>query len=253
MMDLKYIAQNTKMFAPIGLENMGEVKLMNRVDTKFWFNAQHLSQLFDMIKDEYFILTVNNKSVQPYSNIYYDTNINSMYLAHHNGKLNRYKIRRRNYDLSGIGFLEVKFKNNKGRTRKQRMQSDFNSHGFSEAERNFIQKSTPFSTDGITPFLLNKFSRITLVNKNFKERCTIDFNLHYEYRNRKMSLDKLIIVEVKSDGIPSGSPLVQSLYKLHIRPAGFSKYCIGRSVTDTSVKKNRFKQKLRMIEKTINT
>ena len=44
-----------------------------------------------------------------------------MYLAHQNGRVIREKIRVRTYVSSGLTFLEVKNKNNKGRTDKKRI------------------------------------------------------------------------------------------------------------------------------------
>jgi len=176
-----------------------------------------------------------------------------MFTAHHNGKLNRYKIRRRSYVLSGISFLEVKFKNNKGRTIKKRIQTDFGKDGFNDTENAFIWDITPFTADDLSPSLNNSFSRITLVNKNFSERCTIDFNLNFKSGYKQMMLNNLIIAEIKAEGSPSASPLARALRNKRIKSSGFSKYCIGKAITDASVKRNAFKHKIRMIEKIIKT
>lgn len=243
--------RETDFFAPIKLEEMDKVKLMNRTDTKYWFHANHLYQLLEAVQENYFILTMNNKVALPYSTIYYDTNTNGMFTSHHNGKLNRYKIRRRSYVNSGISFLEVKFKNNKGRTIKKRIPTEFNNN-FNETESIFLQGNTPFSVDDLSPSLINNFLRITLVNKNFKERCTIDFNLGYKTANKQIELNYLVIVEIKADGSPSASPLARALRNQRIKNSGFSKYCIGRTVTDSTIKRNNFKHKIRMIEKTLS-
>ncbi len=245
--------RETNFFAPIKLQEMDQVKLMNRTDTKYWFHTSHLHQLLETVQNDYFILTMENEVALPYSTIYYDTEKSRMFTAHHNGKLNRYKIRRRSYVLSGISFLEVKFKNNKGRTIKKRIPGNFEKNQFTENENIFLQKTTPFSVQDLSPSLTNNFSRITLVNRNFKERCTIDFNLHFSTNNKQIALNNLVIVEVKSEGSPSASPLARALRNQRIKTSGFSKYCIGRTVTDSSIKRNAFKHKIRMIERTINT
>ncbi|WP_319267093.1 polyphosphate polymerase domain-containing protein [Draconibacterium sp.] len=244
--------RETDLFAPIKLEEMEQVKLMNRTDTKYWFHASELHRLLEAVQDDYFILTMKNEVALPYSTIYYDTEKSRMFTAHHNGKLNRYKIRRRSYVSSGISFLEVKFKNNKGRTIKRRISTESNNN-FSDNEGTFLQELTPFSVEDLSPSLINNFSRITLVNKNFKERCTIDFNLGFKTDNKQISLDKLVIVEIKSEGSPSASPLARALRNQRIKTSGFSKYCIGRTVTDSTIKRNNFKHKIRMIEKTLNS
>lgn len=244
--------KETDHFNTIRLEDMDRVKLMNRTDTKYWFHRSELDPLLRSVQNDYFILNMNGEVALPYSTIYYDTFKNLMFTAHHNGKLNRYKIRRRSYVSSGISFLEVKFKNNKGRTIKKRISTKFN-NAFNENENTFLQEITPFAVEDLIPSLTNNFSRVTLVNKNFKERCTIDLNLQFKSRNKQILLNELCIVEIKSEGSPSASPLARALRNQRIKTSGFSKYCIGRTVTDSTIKRNAFKHKIRMIEKTINT
>ena len=241
-----------ELFPSISLDEMDKVKLMNRTDKKYWFHINRLQPLLEAVKENYFVLTMCNEVALPYSTIYYDTESNGMYTAHHNGKLNRFKIRRRIYLLNGISFLEVKFKNNKGRTIKKRIPSNFVSDGFDESENTFLQKNTPFTSAELTPRLVNSFSRITLVNRNFNERCTIDFNLNFQYNNNQISLTDLVIVEIKADGSSAESPLAKALRDQRINASGFSKYCVGRLETDPTLKYNAFKNKIRMIEKAIN-
>ena len=111
----------TKGFIPIQLEQMDQVKLMNRIDQKFWFHEARLQHILDSVQSHYYVLDIEDQTEFPYSSTYYDTPENRMYTKHHNGNLNRYKIRRRSYLSSGISFMEIKFKNNKGRTNKKRI------------------------------------------------------------------------------------------------------------------------------------
>jgi hypothetical protein len=98
---------NLDLFKPIRLSEMSQVKLMNRSDHKFWFSYELLHDMLRCIKNDYYILSINNQVLLPYKTTYYDTLKNDMYVAHHNGKLNRYKIRRRSYIINDISFLEV--------------------------------------------------------------------------------------------------------------------------------------------------
>ncbi len=240
-------------FDPIRLEEMDQVKLMNRTDTKYWFHVNRLPQILNEIQNQYFVLNINNETILPYSSVYYDTFENRMFAAHHNGKLNRYKIRRRSYMSSEISFLEVKFKSNKGRTIKKRIPCDFGSNTFSPEDQDFLSKTTPFPASGLQVSLVNTFDRITLVNKNFNERCTIDYNLEYTTEGKHIALDNLVIVEIKSEGHSANSLLSRTLRDKRIKASGFSKYCVGRTLTDSTLKRNAFKSKIRMIEKTIHT
>lgn len=241
----------TDFFAPIKLEEMDRVKLMNRTDTKYWFHFDRLQQLLQLIKDDYYILHINGEAELPYATTYYDTNKNQMYGTHHNGKLNRYKVRRRSYLTSGVSFLEVKFKSNKGRTIKKRVSTELGKISFTPRENEFLNQHIPFNSENLSLSLINNFSRLTLVNKNFQERCTIDLNLGFKGDTNEVALNELVIVEIKAEGSASNSPLARALRDERIKTSGFSKYCVGRTLTDSSLKRNAFKGKIRSITKTI--
>jgi len=243
----------TNLFAPIQLEEMDQVKLMNRNDQKFWFHEASLHQILQSVTEDYLILDIKGQFEFPYTSTYYDTPENRMYTYHHNGKLNRYKIRRRSYVSSGISFLEIKFKNNKGKTFKKRIPSKVNSGVFTPEERDFIKTNTPYSSEDLTPSLVNQFSRLTLVNRNFRERCTIDWNLEFKKNAAWFKLQSLTIIEIKTEGRQTQSPLALALREERIRASGFSKYCMGRALTETDLKRNRFKKRIRTIAKTIET
>ncbi|MFI3315054.1 MAG: polyphosphate polymerase domain-containing protein [Rikenellaceae bacterium] len=238
-------------FEGITLLEMDGVKLMNRTDRKYWFNALHLAELLEDVIGDYYLLDIDGERNQAYSTIYFDTPVDRMYTDHHRGKMNRYKIRRRNYHVTNSSFLEVKFKNNKGRTAKVRCSSDYSNSGFSVKDDEFIKASTPFSSEQLQKVLENRFRRLMLVSKAMNERCTIDTELQFVSNNNEIKLSTLVIVEVKSDG-KNYSPIIDALSKRRIKSSGFSKYCMGRSVTDDSLHTNNFKLKHRQIEKKLN-
>ena len=108
-------------FDAISLGEMDRVALMNRVDTKYVFSEDILNEVLKKIKDDYFVLEVDNIRLNSYQSLYFDTKDFKFYYQHHNGKTNRTKVRYREYMDSGLCFLEVKQKNNKGVTNKKRM------------------------------------------------------------------------------------------------------------------------------------
>jgi len=112
------------LFSPISLKEMEGVKLMNRIDTKYTFSIDLLPTIMQLIKADYKVLEIDGNRKSSYKTLYYDTKEFSLYTKHHNGQLNRYKIRHRTYQETGDGFLEVKFKTNKGRTIKRRIETN---------------------------------------------------------------------------------------------------------------------------------
>ena len=71
------------------------------------------------------------------------------------------------------------------------------------------------------------------------------------YKGNEIDLQDLVIIEIKSDRNSENSPLKLALRDLRIKSAGFSKYCIGRTIIDNRLKRNRFKSKIRRLEKLI--
>ncbi len=170
-------------FDKVSLEDLKGVSLMKSVDQKFILPKGRLDQLLDSISNHYYsMLEIDNKSNMHYQTAYFDTSKDDMYKAHHNGKLNRFKIRYQNYSDTDTGFLELKFKNNKGRTTKSRIPSTSFSGDFTCRESNFIDINTPYSTENLTIKLKNQFSDPTVVSNV----CTISI-VHLFSKSQKSS------------------------------------------------------------------
>jgi hypothetical protein len=175
-----------------------------------------------------------------------------MYKEHQHGHTNRQKIRFRTYCISGLQFMEVKTKNNHGRTKKKRIEvTDMDV--LEKQKHEFLSKHLRYEADTLQPALNNHFSRITLVNKGKTERLTIDsaLSFHNLQSDKHMDMGALVIIELKRDGLVS-SPVLDMLRQLRIHPHGFSKYCMGSALTNPQLPTNRFKRKLIEIRKIIN-
>ena len=240
--------------SPISLDEMSAVKLMNRVDTKYVAHDIIVAKLFSLIKDEYFVQEVEGKRVAAYDSVYYDTEDNHMYIIHQDKKLKRDKLRIRNYVDTGNYFCEVKHKNNHGRTKKKRIevgQEVFEDLRSDAATRSFVEKELPdYDFDGFVKKLSTTFDRITVVNKGKTERITIDFNVRFHNfdNGNETGIAPLVIMELKRDG-RCESFFQKTLFELRVKPLSISKYCIGRALTDKTLKQNRFKKKIIKLEK----
>ncbi|MCQ2208922.1 MAG: polyphosphate polymerase domain-containing protein [Paludibacteraceae bacterium] len=245
---VKSIDEKLSAFDTITLDEMSGIRLMNRIDTKFLVNVHQLPILLDMAKKDYYVQEIGNLRKAFYRTLYYDTPEATMYVVHQNGKLNRQKIRVREYVESNLMFLEVKTKNNKGRTSKKRISISDENVLKNEEAVSFLNEKSKFKMNEIDFRLRNSFFRITLVNKEKSERLTIDFNINFEncVTGVKNTISKLCIVEVKQDG-NAHSHFKDYLSSLRIKKRSISKYCLGMVLTDPSLKNNRFKEKVRYI------
>jgi hypothetical protein len=232
-----------KDFKPVSLAQMDDVKLMDRIDSKFVLPFNKLSFILKKLSSGYAVLTINNCKVFQYHTDYFDTPDLGMYFNHHNGKLNRYKIRQREYVESAIRFFEVKFKSNKGRVVKNRIPvKDRNFEGF-------IRKFTPYFPADLSIKIKNRFNRFTLVDYNFQERVTVDFNLMFSDNKQHVGLSDLVVVEVKQGKSSRNSLIFNALRVNGLRPESFSKYCLGVSLLNLCKKTNNFKYTINLINK----
>lgn len=243
------IEESIASFQPITLEEMSGVKLMNRTDTKFVTTIPQLLRLLAMAGQDYYVQDIDGERNMLYDTTYFDTQGFDMYKEHQHGHVNRQKIRFRTYVSSHLQFMEVKTKNNHGRTKKKRIEvDDMDLHD--EQKRDFLAKHLKFAVDTLVPHMHNYFRRVTLVNKGKTERLTIDSSLqfHNVLTHTDRDMGQLVIIELKRDG-QVFSPVLDMLRQLHIHPHGFSKYCMGAALTNELLPVNRFKEKLRDVER----
>ena len=92
-------------FAPISLEEMESVKLMNRIDTKYVVPRVVLPELLRLAQPEYYVQQIAGKRTGAYDTVYYDTEDLEMYILHHDRNLVRQKIRVREYVDNDLYFL----------------------------------------------------------------------------------------------------------------------------------------------------
>ena len=60
-------------FNSINLDQMDEVKLMSRTDTKFAFKYTKLLTLLNRMRESYKVLEINDKRIHDYKSLYFDT------------------------------------------------------------------------------------------------------------------------------------------------------------------------------------
>ena len=238
-------------FDSISLNEIESVKLMDRTDTKFTFNETFLPELLDLLKPYYNCLQIENKQIANYQTLYYDTSDLMLYYKHHNGSLNRYKVRQRTYLDSNLCFLEMKFKNNKGRTIKERIKQNEISTSFNFEAFEFLNKKLPFNPNILFPTVLVNYKRITLVNKFNDERLTIDVNIEFRKDNKLIKLHNLVVAEVKQDK-KVDSPFLNQIKKINHIEGTLSKYCLAIIFSYKNVKKNNFKEKLLSLKSILN-
>ncbi len=242
------ITQILEEFIPISLDEMDAVKLMDRTDTKFLLSSNNFGSLLRELKKHYKCLEVEGMRASRYETVYLDTDNLDFYIRHHNGKSNRYKIRFRKYVESALTFLEIKFKNNKKRTIKNRMIVPEIESELSEDSVHFIKEISGIDYE-VANTLKNEFTRITLVNVELQERLTLDMDLRFDAFGKSAEMGNVIIGELKQEKAKRNSPFLEAVKNHRHKLMRISKYCMGIAMLRDGIKRNNFKENLLIIEK----
>lgn len=221
----------------IDLSELTNSKLLSRFDRKYVIPFSELSKLISTLENNYKLLSINGITEQKYKSNYYDSKSFDLYLKHHNKRKNRYKIRTREYIDSKLKFAELKVKNNRGLTEKNRVIiKDLENEDvvIKQLQHQFIEN----------PLQLIKqisiyYHRLTFINNNNEQRVTIDFNLKFMAEEKELKLPNIAIVEIKYGGsIKNSLTPFSSFIKRY--ESNFSKYCIGISLLYPKIKHNNF-------------
>jgi hypothetical protein len=230
-------------FERIGLGEVENIGQLRRIETKFLLPFHSLPVFLEAMQPHYKVLAIKNSLVFGYRSQYYDTAGFDSYLAHHNGKQNRYKIRERSYLETGKTYLEVKFSSNTQRIFKYRIRQELPGQLFQDPAAGFIRSNSPFDPGLLLPVLTVGYNRLTLVNTGTGERLTLDTELEFCHGVSRLKISTFAVVEVKQPDKMS-SPALQFMRNNSVRPRNFSKYCLGVNYLYPALKKNNFKKKL---------
>jgi|WetSurMetagenome_2_1015567.scaffolds.fasta_scaffold85092_2 hypothetical protein len=240
-------------FDPVGLNEMDEVSLMDRVETKYVFSVRKLTDLLGHLSGSYRVLEIDCLRIFPYQTTYLDTFELLFYLQQIRGKLNRYKVRYRCYESTGLSFLEIKKRTNTSRTIKWRIENSSDPNFPDEEAYSFMKENLPCGIVELRPVLKSGFSRITLVGKEIKERITLDSNLTFASPGSDITeLPFLAIAELKRERHCATSPFGQIMKHIGVPPNHFSKYCIGSNIACKTPRTNTLKPTILLINKIKN-
>jgi len=234
-------------FEATSLQTVGEDALLTRRDTKFVFNVSRLDNVLTMFSyEDWKILEVEGVRNQYYTSIYLDTPSLDCYNEHHNERANRNKYRFRKYQ-NGAGFFEIKTKTNKGITVKDRC--TVSNEEFTEDLKVFANQITSIDSELLAKNIRVSYNRITLFNFETNEKVTIDTEVEITLNDKVFKNDRVVILELKQEQFNKNLDTKRLLQDLGLAETGLSKYCLGIVKCVEGVKTNRFKRKLRILEK----
>lgn len=239
-------------FQPISLDETNRTaRLQERIDRKYVIYRDLFSAIADELAENYFVMEVNGKQILRYDTVYFDTADLLCYRSHLQSRRLRFKVRSRRYHDDGRCVFELKYKNARGRTLKERMDYPWQTHGSVDEEAKAFVTSTllrryrmDFASE-LSRALDVSFHRVTLVNPAAGHRITCDFDLSSRTVNGGETQlgGGYMILETKGGFELSPTDLLLRSYRQ--RPIRCSKYCLGLGSSDSRVKNNHLRPVLR--------
>ncbi len=231
----------------IGLGELGaRADLLTRRESKYIVTLDVVKHLLEATRGRYDVLDIDGRRDFTYQTRYFDDERYSSYLAHHQGRRRRFKVRTRTYVDSGLSFVEIKLKWHRGLVVKRRVPCPAGWHDelsgdALDAIRLAHQQLYGYELPGILrPAIDVQYQRSTLVARESACRITIDSGLSFGVGSRRWRSDSnAFIVEVKSASRTGDChDLFRTLAQHPLRH--LSKYCVGLAATG-KVQNHRFR------------
>ena len=169
------------------------------------------------------------------------------FLAAARRRRRRFKVRTRSYLDSGRCLLEIKTRDPRGRTVKERIEHPIGLRtGLDPEDRVFVGRCELIgpASRWLEPALTTRYTRATLLVGVGGARVTVDGDLEaLTPDGRLVALDGMAIVETKSPGPPSVADRV--LWSLGYRPTRVSKFCTSLAALRPELPSNRWTRALR--------
>ncbi len=234
--------------APIGLAELEAVAgLLTRRDRKYIVPLPVIAELVERLGDGARVLEIAGRRSFRYESVYFDTPDRASYLGAARRRSRRYKVRTRSYLDAGRCLLEIKTRDPRGRTVKERREHAIGARDRLDTGDRLFVRSCPLiggRVVALEPALTTRYARTTLVVGAGGARVTIDTDVDARTPDgRLVVLAGMAIVETKSPGPPSEADRI--LWSLGHRPTRVSKFGTSLAALNPELPANKWTRALR--------
>lgn len=228
--------------------------LMTRTDRKYLVDLATVPALLGALAPTALALQVDDRRAFGYRSAYFDTPELTSYLLSARRRPRRFKVRTRTYLDSGDSWLEVKTRDRRGRTVKQRIPwPEDQGPGLRRAGRAFVAQALAGTVadpadlaDVLGPELSTSYQRATLLLPAQGARVTLDVELEAtRHRGPGLRVRHLAVIETKTAGPACAAD--RALWALGQRPVRVSKYATLLAALDPQLPAHRWRPALRRI------
>jgi len=248
-MSPELLAGRLERLVPIELPELeATAALLIRRDRKYVVPVWVADRFAGLLAEGCRVLEVEDRRRFHYESVYFDTPQGTSYLGAARRRSRRFKVRTRSYLDTSRCLLEIKTRDPRGRTVKQRSVHPIEARDrLDPAGRAFVGACPLVEDHGLAlaPALVTRYTRATLLQDDPGVRITIDTDVEAETPDgRAVTLPGMAIVETKSGGPPS--PADRLLWSLGHRPIRISKFCTSLAVLRPELPSNKWTPALRL-------
>lgn len=228
-------------------ELVDSAELLTRVDRKYVIPTGELGPVLACLQDSARILDIGGRREFGYRSTYYDTPQRDSFLTSGRSRRRRWKVRTRTYVDSGSSWLEVKTRQSRDQTVKQRIE-----YLDADEATTLSAEGTTFVADvldadiaeALEPVLVTGYRRTTLYLPASQSRVTIDVDLGWTSLTGRGDLDRpsIAILETKTGSTPS--EVDRLMWSRGHRPARISKYGVGMAALDPALPRLKWNRSL---------
>lgn len=239
---------------PIAIAQLDAIAALQvRNDRKYVVDEATADLMVSDLAADLKVLEIDGLRTFNYRSVYFDTPNFDLHHAAAGGRRRRFKVRTRVYEDSGQAMLEVKTKDGRGRTVKERIDYDIDdSSQLTPEGRRFLQMAlvssgVPVTDDvlsdtGLQPVLITAYRRSTVVHETSGTRATIDRGLVCTATDgRCISLDAVI---VESKSLTAAGPIDRWMWAHGHRPVKISKCSTGLAALHPELPSNKWRRTL---------
>lgn len=234
-------------FDPIGLDELlALAALQDRVDRKYVLPTAALTPILATLQDRARMLQIDGRREFDYESVYFDTPDVVCYRQAALRRRRRFKIRTRTYVNSAQRWLEVKTRDRRGHTVKQRQAHEHDARDLPETAREFVDhvvvgaELTGTWDLSLLPTLTTTYRRRTLFLPGSASRVTIDTDLRWASgANHHLALPGVAIVETKT-ATTRPCEADRLLWRAGCRPSLISKYGTGLAALRPDLPSNKW-------------
>lgn len=221
-------------------------ELLTRVDRKYVIDQALVPELLDRLDPAIQALEIDDARTFTYESVYFDTPELIAYHESARRRPDRFKVRSRAYLDSDSCSLEVKTRDPRGLTIKERIPYEVADRGRLTADglafvRTFDAPARHASR--YAPSMITRYFRSTLL-LSADTRATIDVDLGFVTPDgREAGGWHWAVIESKSMARPT--VVDRALWSMGHRPIAFSKYCVGLALHSPQLPANHWNRPLR--------